>query len=78
MKPTLVCIGPRLIDRQYQHGEEVPPDLLDQQIIDRMLDQKVLAEIPQRRSLYRLFAPFSGCKETEPLDAELTAFGLQP
>jgi hypothetical protein len=76
--PTLVFIGPRQVgDQQFQHGDEVPPDLLSQEQINRMLDQKVLAEIPQRRSLFALFAPFSGAKEREPLDAELTEFALQ-
>jgi hypothetical protein len=75
--PTLVFIGPRMInDQQFFHGDEVPPDLLPQEQIDQMLDQKVLAEITQRRPLYRLFAPFSGAKEREPLDAELTPFAL--
>jgi hypothetical protein len=75
--PTLVFIGSRQVDdHQFHHGDEVPPDLLPQETIDQMLDQKVLAEIPQRRSLYRLFAPFSGCQEREPLDAELIEFAL--
>jgi len=75
--PTLVFIGSRQVaDHQFQHGDEVPPDLLSQEQIDQMLDQKVLAEIPQRRPLYRIFAPFSGAKEREPLDAELIEFAL--
>jgi hypothetical protein len=60
----------------FQHGDELPPGLLSQDAIGKMLDQKMLLEIPQRRSLFALFAPFSGAKEREPLDAELTGFAL--
>jgi hypothetical protein len=77
MKPTIVCIGTRDINgTRVEHGEELPPDLLPQETIDKMLDQKILAEICERRSLYRLFASFSGSQEREPLDAELTQFTL--
>jgi hypothetical protein len=75
--PTLVCIGPREINGvQFHHGDELPPGLLPQEQIDKLLDQKVLAEIPQRRSLHRIFSAFSGAKEREPLDSELTEFAL--
>jgi hypothetical protein len=78
MRPTLVAIGPQQIgDHQFHHGDEVPPDLLSQETIDNMIDQKTLAEYPQRRSLFALFAPFSGAKEREPLDAELIEFALR-
>jgi hypothetical protein len=77
LTPTLVCIGPGQIgDRQFHHGEELPDGSLAQDEIDKMIDQKMLMEVPQRRSLYRLFAPFTGAKEREPLDAELTPFAL--
>jgi hypothetical protein len=58
------------------HGDELPDGLLSQDQINQMLDQKMLAEYPQRRSLYRLFAPFSGAKQREPLDAELADYSL--
>jgi hypothetical protein len=75
--PTLVFIGPRLIgETQFYHGDELPPDLLSQEQIDKLLDLRWLAEVPQRRPLYRIFAPFSGAQEREPLDAELTPFAL--
>lgn len=77
MNPTLVILGAREINGTlFHHGDEVPPDLLPQEVTDRMLDQKVLAEYPERRSLYKLFAPFSGAKETEQPHAELTQFAL--
>jgi hypothetical protein len=77
MRPTLVTIGPREINGTlYCHGDELPPDLLPQETIDRMLDQKLLAEYPQRRSLYRLFSMFSGSAEREPPDPELEEFAL--
>jgi hypothetical protein len=74
---TFVVIGPRHIKGvQFHHGDELPPGLLSTREIEKMLDQKLLAEYRQRRSLYRLFAPFSGAKEREPLDDELTEFAL--
>ena len=77
MRPTLVTIGTRQIgDHQLNHGDEVPPGSLPPEVTDRMIDQKQLAEHPARRSLYKIFAPFSGATEREPLDAELTPFAL--
>ena len=77
MRPTLVFNGPREIKgTTYSHGAELPPGILTPEQINKLLDRKSLFEIPQRRSLYRLFAAFSGCKEREPLDAELTDFAL--
>jgi hypothetical protein len=77
MRPTLVFIRHSEINgRLFSHDSELPDDVLTQEQIDRMLDQKLLAEYPQRRSLYRLFAPFSGAKEREPLDAELVEYAL--
>ena len=74
---TLVILGAREIDGTfYQHGAELPPNLLTQETIDRWLDLRWLAAYPQRRSLYRLFPVFSGCQETEPLDAELAELVL--
>jgi hypothetical protein len=77
MTPTLVFIRHTEIGgRLYHHGEELVPGSLEDAAIDKMLDQKILVEIPQRRSLYRVFAPFSGAKEHEPLDAEIAEFAL--
>lgn len=79
---TLIFIGTHDISgKRYQHGEELPPDLLPRETIDQWLDRKWLAEYytTYRRSLYRLFAPFSGCKESEPLaQEELNAYALPP
>jgi hypothetical protein len=76
-RPTLVFNGPREINgTTYSHGAELPPGILTPEQIDQLLDQKLLAEIPQRRSLHRLFSVFSGCKEREPLDAEIADFAL--
>jgi hypothetical protein len=78
MRPTLVFIGPRQIgDRQFSHGEELPDDLLSQEQIDEMLDQRLLANYPERRSLYRIFAVFSGYNERQPLQQqELESYAL--
>jgi hypothetical protein len=77
---TLVVLGTRNIDgRRYEHGEELPPDLLTRETVDQWLDRKWLAEYytSYRRSVYQLFAPFSGCKESESLTkAELDQFAL--
>jgi len=77
---TLVFLGARKInDRLFHHGDEVPPGLLPPETVNQWLDQKWLAEydFSERRSLYRLFASFSGCKEQEPLTkAELAAYAL--
>jgi hypothetical protein len=60
---------------QFQHGEELPPGLLPREIIGHWLDEHWLVELDstQRRSLYRIFAPFSGCKECEQLSAKEVA-----
>jgi hypothetical protein len=77
---TLVVIGTHdIAGVRYHHGEELPPDLLPRETVDQWLDRKWLAEYDSayRRSLYRLFAPFSGCEEQEQLTKEeLTAYAL--
>jgi hypothetical protein len=59
-------------NRQFQHGEELPPDLLPREVVDHWLDQRFLLELDSsdRRSLFRLFPHFSGCKEQEQLTNE--------
>jgi hypothetical protein len=67
-RPTLVFL--RYIEingRAYRHGDELRPDSIADQIVNRLLDEKVLSERPERRSLYRLFPAFSGVKEREQL-----------
>jgi hypothetical protein len=78
MNPTLVLIGHREINgQQFQHGDELPPDLLPPEVVDWWLDHKWLEEYPERRSLYRIFSVFSGAKEQEQLDdGEMTALAL--
>ena len=77
--PTLVAIHHREIgDRHFRHGEEIEPGLLDGELRDWWLDHKWCIDVPERRSLYRLFVHFSGSKEREPLSKnELALFGLQ-
>ena len=71
MKPTLVFIRHTEINgRVYFHGDELLPDSLEQVVIDKLLDQKSLAEYRERRSLYRLFSVFSGCAQRELLDEQ--------
>jgi hypothetical protein len=76
---TLVVIR-QIGDRQFHHGEELPPDLLPQEAIDLHLDRKELAEYDasERRSLYRILHRFSGCSVgTERLsNEELAACAL--
>ena len=70
---TLVARSHRTIDgKQYPHGSEIPPGMLPDEAVDWMLDNCELEEYDssERRSLYRLFAHFSACKETESLTQE--------
>jgi hypothetical protein len=78
MRPTLVVIRHLEIGgRAFSHGSELPPDLLTQDEVEKLLDEGRLAEYAERRSLFRLFSVFSGAKEKEPLDRhELTAYAL--
>jgi hypothetical protein len=75
---SLVCNRQREIaDRHFRHWEEIEPGLLEGQLLDYWLDRGWARDYPERRSLYRLFAPFSGCNEREPLSRqELTAYAL--
>jgi hypothetical protein len=79
-RPTLVFIRHTQIgDRAFSHNSELPPDVLTQEQIDKLIDQGVLKEYDRRdrRSLYRLFPAFSGVKEKEQLDNdELDEFAL--
>ena len=78
--PTLVSIHYRQIgDRHFHHSAEIEPDVLTGDLLDWWLDHKWCAESPERRSLYRLFAPLSGSKEREQLTgAELANYALPP
>jgi hypothetical protein len=81
MSATLVANGHRQFqDRHFVHGDEIEPGLLGQAVANWWQDHGWAREYgaDQRRSLYRLFAPFSGCKEKEPLTRELTAYALPP
>ena len=75
---TLVFIRAHYVNGKLAHrfGDEVPPGLFPQKTVDEALDQKWLAELDstQRRSLYKIFAPFSGCKECEHLSTKEQAF----
>jgi hypothetical protein len=67
--------------RTFHHGDELPPGLLAPEVVNQWLDQRKLIEYDpsERRSLYRLFASFSGCAEEEALSsAELAAYALSP
>jgi hypothetical protein len=81
MKPTLVFIRSfNLGDRLFRHGDELPPGVLGQDDIDKLLDSGRLAEHAERLSLYRLFPSFSGCSESERerlSDDELAACALE-
>jgi hypothetical protein len=78
MRPTLVVIRHLEIDGHVlRHGAEIVPGLLAKEVVDKLLDQGVLREYPERRSLHRLFSEFSDCKDREqPTKAELTEFAL--
>jgi hypothetical protein len=70
-EPTLIFVRHGQIGtRHFQHGDELPPNMLPREIIDHWLDERWLAEAADRRSLYRLFHHFSGCSESEQLSNE--------
>jgi hypothetical protein len=77
---TIVCNGHHeLSGVQYRHGDELPPDTLNGELLDFWLDKKIAFELDgsERRSLHRLFPAFSGfAGEPEPLDAELRQFAI--
>ena len=78
---TLIAIRHLEIEGHvFAHATEILPGLLPKDAIDKLIDQGQVKEYDSRdrRSLYRLFAPFSGCKARQPLDAELTAYALPP
>lgn len=68
-RPTLVFIKAHYIDGRIVHyfGDEMPPRLFAQEVINRLLADGVLAEYEEsnRPSLYRRFSAFIGCKEQE-------------
>ena len=68
-RPTLVLIKAHYIDGRIVHyfGDEMPPRLFAQEVINRLLDDGVLAEYDESNlpSLCRRFSAFSGCKEQE-------------
>jgi hypothetical protein len=73
MRPTLVAIRTlNFGDHVFHHGDEIIPDLFDEQTVNRLIDQKRVKEYDtrDRRSLYRLFSPFSGCDQREQLTQE--------
>ena len=55
--------------QRFEHGEELPPNLLPREVVDKWLDERWLAELDsaERRSLYRLLHRFSGAAEREQL-----------
>jgi hypothetical protein len=63
----------------FHHSAEIMPGLLAKETVDKLIDQGLVKEYDSadRTSLYRLFAPFSGCEERDPLShEELTSYGL--
>ena len=77
---TIVALGHRQFgEQQFTHGSEIPPDLLPAEVVDYHVDRKELVEYnsAEHRSLYRLFAKFSGCSERERLSRqELAEYAL--
>jgi hypothetical protein len=69
--PTLIFVRSyNLGDRLFRTGDELPPNVLEQSDIDKLIDQRRLAERKDRRSLFRLFSKFSGCAQREQLTQE--------
>jgi hypothetical protein len=72
MKTIIARSGRRIGGELYPHGAEIPPGSLSDGAIDSMIDNGELIEYDSadRRSLYRLFTPFSNCAEQELLTQE--------
>ena len=75
---TIIALGNRQLgDRPFRHGEEIPPETLDGQLLNWWLDHNWCMESPDRRSLYQLFPAFSGCTHRQELAPnELTMYGV--
>jgi hypothetical protein len=77
---TLVAMHHLEIEgRVFHHGAEIMPSLISTATLAKLIDQGRVREYDSRdrRSLYRLFSKFSGCKEKEPLTAEeMEAYSL--
>jgi hypothetical protein len=77
---TLVAMHHLEIEgRVFHHGSEIMPDLIAQETVAKLIDQGGVREYDSRdrRSLYRLFSKFSGCRESEPLTGEeIEAYSL--
>ena len=58
--------------QRFEHGEELPPNLLPREVVDKWLDERWLAELDsaEHRSLYRLLHRFSGAAEREQLNPQ--------
>ena len=71
---TLIFIRAHYVNGRlaYRIGDEMPPGLFSQDVINRALDEGWLAQCDAdvRRSLYQLFPRFSGSKEQEQLTKE--------
>ena len=78
MIPTLVSIHHHELNGvQLIHGDEIVPGLLTGELLDWWIDKRWCREMPERRSLHRLFHPFSGCEERQELtERELTSYTL--
>jgi len=78
VRPCLVFVRhTQFGDRAFPHAAELPPDFLNQETIDKLLDSGRLREYGERRSLYRLLHVFSRCSEREPLtDEEIRMFAV--
>jgi hypothetical protein len=78
-RPTLVTIKHfNARDMRFTHGMEIAPGLLSDDEVNQLIDGGYVKESKERRSLYRLFHRFSGCAESENLDAdEIESYTLQ-
>jgi hypothetical protein len=65
--PTLVFTRAHYVDGKlvHRHGDEVPPGLFTQDVVNKALDEGWLSECEPhvRRSLYQLFPRFRGSSQ---------------
>ena len=82
---TLICNSHHQINgRLFRHGEEIPPNFLTADELNRLIDEKKVIEIDEgyRRSVYRLFPEFAGIKTDHQTgrvsDPELAEYEILP
>ena len=70
MNTLIVLRSLQIGERLFRTSEEMPPDFLTREAVDLAIDRRELAEVPERKSLFKMFNVFSGTSESENLRPE--------